>query len=267
MRGYGKILAISAITAFALVMATGCGGMETIPEEPTVVTAPAPPPSGFLPAPDEETHSGEQGLPDVDSDGVSPETKAERVVYINKGGTIAIQGDSVLDETMSKDFTLEFWLNIATGNNKTVMSTRGFHVLTRENQLIVHFNGVYINGPTLKKNEWYHIALAVYTDGLKVYVNGSRVADGRLREHLERPVGAIVFGGDRRAPLVGYIDNVRLIKGIHYKTNFLVNYTFKPADAEFAYDFNTSTTEPIDLTGNGRIVRIAGDVQIVTGKL
>lgn len=266
MRGYGRILAISAITVFALVMATGCGGTETIP--PEIVDVPdVPPPGGFLPAPSEDTHSGEEGLPEVDPDSFGPETKAERVVYINKGGTLAIQGDSVLDKTMSQDFTLEFWMNIASGNNKTVMSTKGFHVLTRDNQLIVHFNGVYVNGPTLKQDEWYHIALAIYMDRLKVYVNGSRVADGRLRENLERPQGALVFGGDRRAPLVGYIDNIRLIKGIHYKTSFLTSYAFKPADAEFAYDFNTSTKEPIDLTGNGRIVRIAGDVQIVAGKL
>ncbi len=163
--------------------------------------------------------------------------------YVDVGGTYWTTG-SAID---SGDFTIEFWLNIDAwgGNASQAFITNygtgnggwAFYVSTSTGKVFWWFyNGsgwVYVNYTTgtrtaLSLDTWYHIALTRSGNIFRLFLDGTQ-EDSVTDSNAMTSSNAGVHNGIRlgtinsalQYPVNGYIDDVRITKGVaRYTSNF-----------------------------------------------
>jgi hypothetical protein len=158
--------------------------------------------------------------------------------------TSMLSGDNALGTT---DFTIEFWLRL---NSIPLIlcslvdyrptSTQGaYPVLYLSNSNIRYYvsSADRIAGSNLSINVWYHVALCKASSSTRLFIDGTQVgstysdANNYLGSNNRPYIGA--FSDTLTGPLNGYIDDLRITKGVaRYTANFTPP-TAAFADAQF----------------------------------
>ncbi len=163
--------------------------------------------------------------------------------YVDVGGTYWTTGAAI----DSGDFTIELWLNIDAwgGNNSQSLITNygtntggwALYVKNTTGQVFWwHYNGsawVYVNRYTgtqtaLSLDTWYHIALTRSGNIFRLFLDGTQedsttdsnaMTSSNGGTHSGIRIGAVNAALDY--PVNGYIDDVRITKGVaRYTSNF-----------------------------------------------
>lgn len=126
------------------------------------------------------------------------------------------------------DFTIEFWVYINSfASNRVLFDIANGNVL----QLYTNTIGVLayytpstdrITSSALSTSTWYHVALARSGTSTKLFVNGTQ-AGSTYTDSTNYAAGGIGVGSrfDATIPLNGYIDDLRITKGVaRYTANF-----------------------------------------------
>ena len=174
--------------------------------------------------------------------------------YVDVGGTYWTTGAAI----DSGDFTIEFWLNVdAWGGNgsQSLITNYGtgnggwaFYVSSSTGKVFWwHYNGsgwVYVNSSTgtrtaLSLDTWYHIALTRSGNIFRLFLDGTQedsltdsnaMTSSNAGVHNGIRLGTINAGLDY--PVNGYIDDVRITKGVaRYTSNFTAPTTALPTSA------------------------------------
>jgi len=174
--------------------------------------------------------------------------------YVDVGGTYWTTGAAI----DSGDFTIEFWLNIdAWGGNgsQSLITNYGtgnggwaFYATSSTGKVFWWFyNGsawVYLNYTTgtrtaLSLDTWYHIALTRSGNIFRLFLDGTQ-EDSLTDSNAMTSSNAGVHNGIRlgtinsalQYPVNGYIDDVRITKGVaRYTSNFTAPTTALPTSA------------------------------------
>jgi len=148
--------------------------------------------------------------------------------------------DSVAFGFGTGDFTLEGWFY---SDNPSASNHTLFSVGTFQNGVLVRLGGgsndpvyvngtayLYANGHNFPSSQWTHVAVVRNAGTLKVYVAGQEKLSGNASGHIgsSQPLfigtSGHAFGDADYGPLdawVGYIDDVRIVKGTAvYTANF-----------------------------------------------
>ncbi len=150
----------------------------------------------------------------------------------------------------ANNFTIECWLNTSdTGQYGSIVSADGtgtngwaFLVNSATNDgKIVFYEGAIASSLLISSsggfnnNAWHHVAVARNGSNLSIYVNGTSLASSTSSSSATTP-GTLYIGGSMVSAgrdLVGYIDDLRITKGIaRYTANFTPP-TAPFADAQF----------------------------------
>lgn len=136
------------------------------------------------------------------------------------------------------DFTIEFWVNptreegshtcVANwgcGSNMTI-----FFALSTSEGVVVYLNGSgpYITGGSIQANQWQHVALVRQGSNMSAYINGVQAGDtynigntpiDNIVDNIR--IGRDTASSDCNQPLEGYMDELRITKGVaRYTSNF-----------------------------------------------
>ena len=194
--------------------------------------------------------------------------------YVDVGGTYWTTGAAI----DSGDFTIEFWLNIdAWGGNSNQSPINnygdgnggwGFYVSTSTGKVYWWFyNGsgwVYVNSSTgtrtaLSLDTWYHIALTRSGNIFRLFLDGTQEDSTTDSNAMTSSTGSVQSGIRLGAintdnPVNGYIDDVRISKGIaRYTSNFTAPTT---AHSTSAGDVNKQVL--INSTADGVAIGTGG---------
>lgn len=128
------------------------------------------------------------------------------------------------------DFTVEFWTYKTTDAASSFFSgaANGSLDLAYTSDNYLRFGRVNtawdtVVGYTLNANQWYHIAFVKQSGVAKVFVNGTLAGSGNNTNSYTLQSGALRLNvaGDGSRQMVGYISNLRAVKGTAvYTTNF-----------------------------------------------
>ena len=130
----------------------------------------------------------------------------------------------------SGDFTIEAWVNFGTVNQDSIVSTRtatgttsdGFLFTAYQSKLQYYINGSFLTGTTtLNTGEWYHVAAVKDNGTIKLFLNGSLENSRADTNNLTSTI--LRIGGDLNGSydFTGYIDDLRITKGVaRYTSNF-----------------------------------------------
>ena len=162
------------------------------------------------------------------------------------------------------DFTLEAWLypNVLAANREIIGkrangSSYGPVVayLTAANApaFLCSNNGagwpVNFGGSALANSTWSHVAWVRYGNLFSIYVNGVLSGSATVAVTLQTTAQAVSIGasGDGTLPFSGYLDDVRITKGV-------ARYTagFTPPVAALPDAYSVTTGGPVDVTHASR---------------
>jgi hypothetical protein len=166
------------------------------------------------------------------------------------------------DFALSGDFTIEAWVNPTSAyttynyvfavnvNNGLVFYVTGGNLVVRT------YNGTDLLSSAIipALNTWTHVAATRSGTTLRIFVNGVQTAS--TTNSTSFPQGPALVGNDgsNLAPWLGYISNVRLVKG-----QALYTGTFTPSTSAL-----TSTS--VGSTGSGAASSITGTVSLLTSQ-
>ena len=140
----------------------------------------------------------------------------------------------------SGDFTVEFWVYFIGGLGSDIvlydgrpLSTNGAYPTLYVNSssqisYVVSSADRITSASAFSTSTWYHIAVARSGTSTKMFVNGTQVGSTytdstNYLSASRRPVIAINGFNETAAPLNGYIDDLRITKGVaRYTANFTV---------------------------------------------
>lgn len=128
------------------------------------------------------------------------------------------------------DFTIETWFYVASTTNQCFVdfrtsstATDGFFFGLAANgyiQVYANANIIY-TAVSLSINTWYHVALVRSAGTMAIYINGTSVATTANSTNFTNGIYRIGSSIDATANLNGYLDDLRLTKGIaRYTSNF-----------------------------------------------
>jgi hypothetical protein len=149
------------------------------------------------------------------------------------GDWLISRADSSLYAFGTGDFTIEFWLYLNATQTSIIYdsrpsSTQGAYpeLFLASNQInYYHSESTRISGSTLANTTWYHIALCRSGTSTKLFVNGTQVGSTYTDSTnylcgANRPAIGVA-GNTLSDPLNGYIDDLRITKGVaRYTANF-----------------------------------------------
>jgi hypothetical protein len=134
------------------------------------------------------------------------------------------------------DFTIEFWLYVNTVFGTQIVydcrptGTNGAQPIVFVDAGVVkfqHTSSVRITGPSLVTGTWYHIAVARSGTNTKMFVNGIQGGSTYTSDTTaytnssQRPIIGVDAANTSINPLNGYIDDLRITKGVaRYTANF-----------------------------------------------
>jgi len=173
------------------------------------------------------------------------------------------------------DFTIELWFNVANPATNSYLYDQRLangpypSIYVNGNVVSYWYNNTIINGPTIIANTWYHVAVARSSGTTRMFVNGIKVSND-LVESANIPSSAAYIGMRFDAsswPLNGYIDDVRVTKGIaRYTANFTPPGQL-PTDNSDPYWGSVVlllNAEDIDSSPNPKAITWNGNTQIQT---
>jgi hypothetical protein len=192
-----------------------------------------------------------------------------KVLYVADGGSLRVplkQAEKELDG----DFTLELWLRFEHDGNQTIMAGTDFRMLLEGTRLFVELGDHRFSGPTIALQEWYHLAVIVEGNQVRLHVNGAQQERQFLPDEWKRPSRVLVLGhreGNLRS-FIGQAENFRLVKGAVYtEVNFNPSSSFIPVDhTVIGYDFDTELPGGIvlDVGGKGINGELTGRAGLTT---
>jgi hypothetical protein len=131
------------------------------------------------------------------------------------------------------DFTVEFWAYHSSINFQISVTTgyptdeRGFligYYLGAVYCLISTNNSTWnvtLNGGTLNQNTWYHVALVRNGTSFKTYLDGVNQASATNSGPVNNPNNLLSVGGRNANYMNGYLQDLRITKGVaRYTSNF-----------------------------------------------
>jgi hypothetical protein len=131
------------------------------------------------------------------------------------------------------DYTIEMWIygtDNATGRRIIELSGNGEGNLAVVGTTIQYYNGTFNDSSSsnvIVANSWQHIALSRQAGTARVYVDGTvRVSRAAPLSTSQR---SLYIGGLNAVPFVGYMDEIRITKGV---ARYTANFT--PPTAPFA---------------------------------
>lgn len=136
------------------------------------------------------------------------------------------------------DFTIECWINLSNTTaarsivSKGTGSTTGFelYINAAPTLLIFAFGGsiTYSSNYNLNQNQWYHIAVVKAGTGIgniKMFINGFLIFESATAITTDLSTTAPMYVGAGRTtgqPLIGYIDDLRITRGVaRYTSPFI----------------------------------------------
>jgi len=150
------------------------------------------------------------------------------------GDYLVLPDDSTLSMGTG-DFTVEFW-SYCTGTGYRIILDNNWNSTTNSWQIyingedteILHANGasssigVGTAGNAVPNNQWTHLAFVKSGTTVKIYVNGTSTASGTMNVTFGRDsTNYIGIEAGSSYPFVGYIDDLRITKGVaRYTSNF-----------------------------------------------
>jgi len=150
------------------------------------------------------------------------------------GDYLVLTDDSTLSMGTG-DFTVEFW-SYCTGTGYRIILDNNWNSTTNSWQIyingedteILHANGasssigVGTAGNAVPNNQWTHLAFVKSGTTVKIYVNGTSTASGTMNVTFGRDsTNYIGIEAGSSYPFVGYIDDLRITKGVaRYTSNF-----------------------------------------------
>lgn len=165
---------------------------------------------------------------------------------ITKTGIGSIEFDGTGDWLLAQDnqeirlgtakFTIEMWVYLSVGDigsnrglvGKGTASTGWLVSLnTTEKVVFTYTTSTITSTASIPTNSWVHIAVVREGTGsnqTKIYINGTNDGTGTVSTDFTQ-TNSMYIGADRAAgnPMKGYIDNLRITRGIaRYTTNFTV---------------------------------------------
>ena len=189
------------------------------------------------------------------------------------------------------DFTVEMWVYHTSENSQKIYydgrpsSATGAYVAlykTPQNKLALFVNAAnrIVGTTSILQNVWYHIAVCRQGSSTKLFLNG--IQEGltftdttNYLNGTSRPIiGADGFNPSANTQMQGYIDDLRVTKGVaRYTANFTPPTAElpDPSDPDFDSvslllhgDGNNGSTTFIDSSSNSHTVTPVGDAQIST---
>jgi hypothetical protein len=176
----------------------------------------------------------------------------------------------------SGDFTIDFWMKSTVSSNiyqgligqkNTGDSYTPIYIYINN----LHTVGVYASytgsswaytldggSTTISPNTWYHVAVVVSSGTLKIYVNGILDQTQAGSGTLYNGTGTMKIGNMIHSNFAGWLDEVRISKGIARWTSNFTPPVSEYASGTIAQDFRKSSAKISDL------VLISGD-QTVAG--
>ena len=130
------------------------------------------------------------------------------------------------------NFTIECWIYFAAGSSYREIlshrptagsvSTNGTLGINPNNGIFWYTNTFIINYDTnIGTNQWSHVAICRNGSSIKIFVNGTEVGSATNSDNLTSNLATIGANADGSETFNGYIDELRVTKGVaRYTTNF-----------------------------------------------
>jgi hypothetical protein len=163
------------------------------------------------------------------------------------------------------DFTLEMWVNFSSStadqyifdSRSTYGDTAGFGLLYNDPGLsnkigVYHGSGWLIStSVSTATNSWTHVALCRVGTTFNIFINGVSGGTATSSANLSSTIYRFGSGNDNYPLVSGYIDDIRVTKGIaRYTTNFTPPTYALATTTGTAFDVNRADTSLL-LRGNG----------------
>ena len=159
------------------------------------------------------------------------------------------------------DFTVETWVRFTSlGSYQSVVTTRTGAVsvttawslgATSTGAVYLYTNGFVAASATglVTTGTWYHLAVARSGTTARLFLDGTLVATGSNSQSFTDQVLAVGANGDGSEAVNGYIDDLRITKGVaRYTANFLPPTIAHPVWSETDASFSSVS---LLLNGNG----------------
>ena len=171
---------------------------------------------------------------DVTSTAFSPYHPGGYSTYFDgTGDYLTIPNGSAL-EFGTSDYTIELWYNVSNINTQQTILDGRSAGSNGAYPLITHLNNViqyYVNGSfeivgttTIVANTWYHVAISRSSGSTKLFLNGTQEGSTWSDNTNYSAASSTVYVGSNHGsttPLNGYIENLRILKGVaEYTANF-----------------------------------------------
>ncbi len=206
--------------------------------------------------------------------------------YFDGTGDVLTIPDSAISQLGSSDFTVECWINTSKTTGGSIL-TKGvdenvtwgnfFFSLTSSGYLFFEIDPTpstsadrfsLTDTVAINNGQWHHVAVTRSGNDWKLFRNGTIAASGTSSASFPDDTYAWVVGGSRvsgstTATWVGYISNLRLIKGSAVYTT-----AFTPPTAPLSAITNTAflichTNRFIDASTNNFAITVTGDSKVV----
>lgn len=160
------------------------------------------------------------------------------MAFDGTGDFVTVRGNQQALYSMgTADFTIEMWVYtssvnghlIDTNNGGDASGTGRFAIQINSSQLQAYNSTgtTMIIGGTINTNQWHHIAYARASGSSKLFIDGEQVGstytdtNNFVCGNANRPVFGVNGYDESSTPMNGYIDDLRITRGIaRYTTNF-----------------------------------------------
>lgn len=191
------------------------------------------------------------------------------VFFDGTGDSLTIPSPTPGFSFSTGEFTVEMWVYKTAARNDGLLDARAapaavpwFLGIDASNLPYFYDGAAYSSSIPVTLNAWSHVALVRTSGVLKIFVNGVQGYSAAYSVNLDRTAGLVI--GDTvhgAAPLLGYISNLRIVKGTAvYTANFtpptqLLNIpgtSLLTCNSPAIVD-QSSNNFPITVTGNAAV--------------
>jgi hypothetical protein len=161
---------------------------------------------------------------------------AGSLYFDGTGDYLTVSSNSEL-QLSTGNFTIECWINTTdTKAYSGIISDNSYHTTTNNFQLMLNYpankltiwnagNVLCTSATSVNTGSWIHIALVrTSSTNVTLYINGVADASATIASTLAFGTGPLIIGsqnGFLERTLVGYIDDIRITKGLaRYTSNF-----------------------------------------------
>ena len=189
------------------------------------------------------------------------------------------------------NFTIECWVYHTGGSDRTIIrhgltsgTTAGSWELNIQGNNLLGFfwnyytagNWLISSGTAVPLSSWTHIAVVRNSNNLQLYINGVSSASGTVSFDLNYTAGNLYIGGAASQYLNGYIDDLRITKGVaRYTANFTpptaafdtyqgADYFYNNVSLLIHADGTNGSTTFYDNSPAPNVMQITGNTQIST---